>query len=53
MSVKRKVIIPLLLSLSTAGSVAAGTTAIVLTSQAPAVVGAAASHMKPDFVYEG
>ena len=53
MSLKRKFILPALLSLSTAGSIAAGTTAIVLTSSAPAAVAASAHAAKPDFIYFG
>ena len=53
MSVKRKVILPALLSLSTAGSILAGSTAIVLTSSAPAAVAASASAARPDFLYHG
>lgn len=53
MSVTRKVIIPAILSLSTAGSILAGSTAVVLTSQAPATVAASASSMRPDFLYHG
>jgi hypothetical protein len=53
MSVKRKVILPALLSLSTAGSILAGSTAIVLTSSAPAAVAASASAARPGFIYHG
>lgn len=46
---KRK-LLPAILALSTMGSIAAGSAAVVMTSTAPAVV--AASHeMKPDFIY--
>lgn len=50
---KKKIIIPALLSLSTAGSILAGSTAIVLTSSAPAAVVASASTARPDFIYHG
>jgi hypothetical protein len=53
MSVKRKVIIPAILSLSTAGSILAGSTAVLLTTQAPAAVAATASAKSPDFLYHG
>lgn len=53
MSVKRNIIIPAILSLSTAGSILAGSTAVVLTSQAPVTVAASASAMKPAFLYHG
>jgi hypothetical protein len=53
MSLKRNIIIPAILSLSTAGTILAGSTAVVLTSQAPAAVAASAHAMKPNFVYEG
>jgi hypothetical protein len=53
MSVKRKVILPALLSLSTAGSILAGSTAIVLTSTAPAAVAASASAARPAYIYHG
>jgi hypothetical protein len=53
MSVKRKVILPALLSLSTAGSILAGSTAIVLTSTAPAAVAASAAAARPAYLYHG
>ena len=51
MSVTRKVILPAILSLSTAGSIVAGTTAIVLTSSAPAAAAASATAMRPAYIY--
>ena len=50
-SIKRNIIIPAILSLGTAGSILAGSTAVVLTSSAPAAVAASATHMRPDFIY--
>ena len=49
MSIKRTIIIPAILTLSTAGSALAGTVATVTASQAPTAVVA----MHPNFVYDG
>ena len=48
MSIKRSIIIPAILTLSTAGSIAAASTAAVLTAQAPTVVAAS-----PAYLYHG
>lgn len=53
MPVKRNIIIPAILALSTAGSVLAGSAATVLVTQAPAAVAATASAKQPDFLYHG
>jgi len=53
MSLKRNIIIPAILSLSTAGSILAGTTAVVLTSSAPAAVASSAHATRPLWIYEG
>jgi hypothetical protein len=50
-SIKRNIIIPAILSLGTAGSILAGSTAVVLTSTAPTAVAASATAMRPDFIY--
>jgi hypothetical protein len=51
MSVKRTIIIPAILALSTAGSILAGSAATLLATQAPAAVVATASSMKPNYVH--
>ena len=48
MSIKRTIIIPAILTLSTAGSIAAVSSATVLTAQTPTVVAAA-----PAYLYHG
>ena len=53
MPIKRTVIIPAILALSTAGSVMAGSAATLLATQAPAAVAATASAKAPNFVYRG
>jgi hypothetical protein len=53
MSVNRKIIIPAILSLSTAGSILAGSAATVLAASAPATAAATASAAAPAFVYRG
>jgi hypothetical protein len=53
MSVKRNVIIPAILTLSTAGSILAGSAATVLATSAPSAVAVSATTMKPAFVYHG
>ena len=53
MSVKRNVIIPAILTLSTAGSILAGSAATVLATSAPSAVAVSATAMKPAFVYHG
>jgi hypothetical protein len=52
MPIKRTIIIPAILALSTAGSVLAGSAA-VLATQAPAAVAATAAAKQPAFVYHG
>ncbi len=52
MSIKRTIIIPAILTLSTAGSILAGTAATLAVTQAPAVA-ATSSSMHPNFVYDG
>jgi hypothetical protein len=53
MSVKRKIILPAILSVSTLGSILGGSAAMVMNSAAPAAVAASAHQMKPDFLYHG
>ncbi len=54
MLLKRNIIIPAILMLSTAGSILAGTAATLVTTQAPAaVVATSSSSMHPNFVYDG
>ena len=53
MPIKRTIIIPALLTLSTAGSVLAGAAVSLATTSAPAAVVATASSMHPDYVYHG
>jgi hypothetical protein len=48
MSIKRTIIIPAILTLSTAGSIAAASSTAVLTAQTPTVVAAA-----PAYLYHG
>jgi hypothetical protein len=50
MSIKRNIIIPVILTLSTTGTVLAGTVGTLSATQAPAAVAAAA---RPNFVYDG
>jgi hypothetical protein len=52
MPVKRNIIIPAILALSTAGSVLAGS-ATILVTQAPAAVAATSTVKQPDFLYHG
>ena len=53
MSVKRTIIIPAILTLSTAGSILAGSAATLLATQAPAaVVATASSGMHPNLVHD-
>ena len=52
MPIKRTIIIPAILALSTAGSVLAGSAA-ALATQAPAAVAATAAAKQPSFVYHG
>lgn len=53
MSVKRSIIAPAILMLSTAGSIAAGTVATVATTSAPAAAVASAPQAQPAFLYRG
>jgi len=53
MPLKRTIIIPAILTLSTAGSILAGSAATLLATQAPTAVVATASSVKPNYVYEG
>ncbi len=54
MSVKRTIIIPAILTLSTAGSILAGTAATLAATQAPAaVVATSSSFVHPNYVYDG
>lgn len=53
MSVKRTIIIPVILTLSTAGSVLAGSAVSLATATTPTAVVAAASHAHPDYLYQG
>ena len=53
MLLKRTIIIPALLTLSTAGSVLAGTAVSLVATSAPSAVVASTSSMHPSFVYEG
>jgi hypothetical protein len=52
MSIKRTSIIPAILSLSTAGSILAGTAATVIATTAPAAVTATAAA-RPAHVFDG
>lgn len=52
MPIKRTIIIPAILALSTAGSILAGSAA-TLATQAPAAVAATATAKQPGFVYHG
>lgn len=51
MLLKRTIIIPALLTLSTAGSVLAGTAVSLAATSAPTAVVATASAMRPAYVY--
>ena len=53
MPIKRTIIIPALLALSTAGSALAGSAVSLAATAAPTAVVATASSMHPDFVYHG
>ena len=53
MSVKRSIIAPAILMLSTAGSIAAGTVATVAITSAPAAAVASAPQAQPAFLYRG
>lgn len=53
MRLKRSIILPAVLALSTAGSVLAGSAASMAATAAPAAAVATAAHVKPDFVYQG
>ena len=53
MRIRRTIIIPALLTMSTAGSVLAGTAMSSVATSAPSAVVASASSMHPSFVYEG
>ena len=53
MSVKRTIIAPAILMLSTAGSVAVGTAATVASTSASSAVVVAAPHAQPAFLYRG
>ncbi len=51
---KRKIILPAILALSTAGSALAGSALAVAPAAAPAAAVAASAHgVHPDFVYNG
>jgi hypothetical protein len=53
MPLKRTIIIPAILMLSTAGSILVGTAATLAATQAPAaVVATASSGMHPNYVYD-
>ena len=53
MPIKRTIIIPAILALSTAGSILAGSAATLATTAAPSAVVATTSHMRPTYVYHG
>jgi len=53
MSIKRTIIIPTILALSTAGSILAGSAASLLATQAPSAAVITASAAKPDYLYHG
>ena len=53
MRIRRSIIVPAILTLSTAGSIVAGTAATLAATQAPAAVVATASSVHPNFVYDG
>ena len=53
MRIKRTIIIPALLALSTAGSVLAGTAGAMAATSAPSAVVATAFHVHPDYVHNG
>ena len=53
MSVKRTIIAPAILVLSTAGSIAAGTAATVATTSTTGAVVISAPAMQPAFLYRG
>lgn len=44
---------PLILGISTAGAIFAGSAASVMATSAPAVVASAATHARPAHVYDG
>ena len=50
---KRTIIIPAVLALSTAGSVLAGTAVSLAATSAPAAVVAVSVHARPGYVYNG
>ena len=53
MPIKRTIIIPALLTLSTAGSALAGAAVSLAATSAPTAVVATASAMHPAYVYNG
>jgi hypothetical protein len=53
MRIRRSIIIPAILTLSTAGSVLAASTVSLVAAQAPSSVVATARTAHPDFVYQG
>ena len=53
MRIKRAIILPAILTLSTAGSVLAGTAMTLAATSAPGAVVATASYVHPDYVHNG
>jgi hypothetical protein len=53
MHLKRTIIIPAIMALSAVGSVLAGSAVTLAATSAPSAVVATASHVHPDFVYNG
>jgi hypothetical protein len=53
MGIRRKILIPAILTLSTAGSILAGSAVSLVAAQAPSAVVATASSMHPAYLYRG
>ena len=50
---KRTILVPAILALSTAGSVLVGTVAALAPADAATATVAASAHVKPDYLYQG